>query len=41
MMGTTVTIKRLQQRAYLSFSVQYGKAIKSLTQGTQLKFAYV
>jgi len=41
MMGTTVTIKRLQQRGYLSFYVQYGKAIKTLPQGTQLKFAFV
>jgi len=38
MMGTTVTIKRLQKRGYLSFSVQYGRAIKTLPKGTQLKF---
>ena len=41
MMGTTVTVKRLQQRGYLSFWVQYGRAIKTLPQGIQLKFAYV
>jgi len=41
MMNTTITIKRLQLRGYLSFLVQYGKAIKTLPQGTQLKLSFV
>jgi len=41
MMNTTITIKRLQLRGYLSFTVQYGKAIKTLPQGTQLKLSFV
>ena len=41
MMRTTVTVKRLQKRGYLSFSVHYARAIKTRVQGTQLRFAYV
>ena len=41
MMGTTVTVKRLQKRGYLSFSVHYARVVKTRAQGTQLKFVYV
>ena len=40
-MNTTITVERLQRRGYLSFTVQYGKVIKTIPQGTQLKLSFV
>ena len=41
MMETTITLRRLENRGYLSFKTQFAKSRRSIPEAQQLKFSYV